>query len=197
MPDDLPGVYTGDLPCSNCAAIAATLWLRSDERFFLRQSYVQADGAVDGRSTYALGHWRWDSHAAVLVLTGAGPERRIEWVDADHLQLHTFSQVEHVLTRDPLDPPFGDELRLDGESVMVDRSAVFTECLTGLQLQVADDAGFAELRRRHRVLGSSGKSALTGIDGRIIQVADGDSIAERLVIERIVDLKPGVGCRPA
>ena len=40
MPSGLAGVYAGELPCSNCAKIEATLWLRPDGRFFLRQRFV-------------------------------------------------------------------------------------------------------------------------------------------------------------
>ena len=194
MPDGLPGVYAGDFPCSNCAAIAATLWLRPDGRFFLRQSYVEADGTADGSSSYALGRWRWDDAAAFIVLTGAGPQRRFSWVDQQRLKLHTVSTVEHLLTRDPLAPPFADRLRLDGESTIIEGNAVFTECLTGLQFQIAKDGGFNELRRRHRVVNSRGKVALTSVDARITEVAAGDAVAELLVIDRVVDLKPGVGC---
>jgi hypothetical protein len=46
MPGSLPGVYVGEFPCSNCAAIAATLWLRPDNGFFLRQEFV--DGGAAG-----------------------------------------------------------------------------------------------------------------------------------------------------
>ena len=34
QPATLVGVYAGRFPCSNCAAIEATLWLRPDGRFF-------------------------------------------------------------------------------------------------------------------------------------------------------------------
>ena len=193
MPDGLPGVYAGDFPCSNCAGIAATLWLRPDARFFLRQSYVGDDGTTDS-SSYALGRWRWDENDAVIVLAGAGPERRFSSVDEQHLKLHTVSKIEHLLTRDPLAPAFADRIRLDGESAVIEGNVVFTECLTNLQLPVAKEGGFNELRRQHRLLNSRGGVALTAVDGRITEVANGDTVSELLVIDRVIGLKPGVGC---
>lgn len=193
MPDGLPGVYAGEFPCSNCAAIAATLWLRPDGRFFLRQSFVDDDETADG-SAYALGRWRWDQDDALIVLAGAGPERRFSRLDEQRLRMHTASKTEHVLSRDPFAPPFGDLVRLDGESAIVDGNAVFTECLTGLQFPVAKDGAFTALRRQHRLLNARGKVALTAVDARITEVAAGDATAELLVIERFIDLRPGVGC---
>jgi len=32
----LPGVYAGVFPCDGCPGIAATLWLRTDGRFFFQ-----------------------------------------------------------------------------------------------------------------------------------------------------------------
>jgi hypothetical protein len=49
MPSGLPGVYAGAFPCSNCQTIAATLWIRDDGRFFLRQSYVGAAQGPDDK----------------------------------------------------------------------------------------------------------------------------------------------------
>jgi hypothetical protein len=40
MPMSLAGVYAGQFTCSNCVAIEATVWLRPDGRFFLRQRFI-------------------------------------------------------------------------------------------------------------------------------------------------------------
>jgi hypothetical protein len=192
MPDSLPGVYAGEFPCSNCAAIEATLWLRPDGRFFLRQSYVGEGGVVD--SSYALGKWSWDEHAAEAVLRGVGPERRVAPLDADRLEQRTASPLQHVLTRDHAAPPFTDRLRLDGETVIVDGAAVFAECLTGLRFDVAQESAFNELRRQHRVLSGRGGSALTSVEARIRGVGAGETMREVLVVDRVVGMKPGETC---
>jgi hypothetical protein len=197
MPASVPGVYAGEFPCSNCAAIAATLWLRPDGGFFLRQRFVEAadaDAQTAGPSaTFGLGRWSWDERAAQLVLRGAGPERRLVVHTDERLQLLVASPIEHALTRDPASPAFVDRLSLDGESVVTENGATFTECLTGLHFAVADAGAYRELRRQHRRLNPRGKVALTTVEARLVAGTD-DAAAERLVIERFVTMKPGTAC---
>jgi hypothetical protein len=192
MPPNLPGVYGGEFPCSNCAAIAATLWLRPDHRFFLRQRFTDdADSAgPHGEATYALGHWSWNERSAEIELRGAGPERRLAVLDDDRLKLLAASPVEHLLLRDATAPVFRDRLRLDGESVVDKTGATFTECLSGLRLRVAEAGAFKELRRQHRVKNPRGKVALTTVDAHLAHVASG----EVLVVDRFVTIKPGTPC---
>ena len=199
MPASLAGVYAGDLPCSNCAKIEATLWLRPDGRFFLRQRFVDdADAPVDKRpptpsATYGLGRWSWDDLAAQLVLRGAGPERRLTVRDAEHLELRVSSPIEHILARDHHEPAFTDRITLDGESAVTATGATFKECLTGLDLPVVVDAGaYRQLRHYHRTMNARGKIALTVLEGHLVY--GGANARERLVIDAFISLKPGTGC---
>jgi uncharacterized lipoprotein NlpE involved in copper resistance len=197
MPASGPGLYAGEFPCSNCAAIAATLWLRPDGSFFLRQRFVEAAeaGALTAApsATFGLGRWSWDERAAQLVLRGAGPERRLVVHTDDRLQLLVPSPIEHALTRDSTSPAFVDRLSLDGESAVTENGATFTECLTGLTFAVADAGAYRELRRQHRRLNPRGKVALTTVEARLVAAPD-DAAPEQLVIERYVTMKPGTAC---
>ena len=195
MPDNLVGVYGGSFPCGNCKEIAATLWLRSDDRFFLRQSIVVESGATES-SSYSFGQWRWDESAAEIVLSGRGPERRLGQLDAERLQLRTASPTEHVLTRDASAPPFADRVLLEGESAVVDKGgATFVQCVTGLELPIAEAGAYKELRRQHRVLNPRHKVAFTTVEAHIAYVAAGDATREMLVLDKLVEpIKPGKGC---
>lgn len=192
-PPDLSGVYAGSFACDNCKAIAATLWVRPDETFFLRQSYVAEDGAVADRS-YAFGRWSWDEGTAELVLRGHGPDRRYKRLDAGRLEQRaaTASAAKNVLTRDQQAPAFTDRVRLDGESSLSERSATFKQCVTGLELPIASNDSLKELRRLHRTLNPLNKIALTAVDAHI--VAAGAAPREQLVIDKVIALKPGSGC---
>ncbi len=198
MPASLAGVYAGELPCSNCSAIEATLWLRPDGRFFFRQQL--RDDAASAASpqaavtTYGLGRWAWDEIAAEAVLRGAGPERRLVVRDEQRLQLRVPSAAPQVLAREPLTPPFGDRLTLDGESAVTDNGATFKECLTGLTLPVADAGAYRELRRQHRRLNPRRKVALTTVEAHFVTTAKESTLIERLVVDRFITLKPGKGC---
>lgn len=198
MPPGIAGVYAGDFPCSNCAAIEATLWLRPDGRFFLRQRF--ADDAESSSktsqtpaATYGLGRWVWDEIAAELVLRGAGPERRLVVRDAENLQLRAASAIAHILVRDRNEPAFRDRITLDGESELTQTGATFKECLTGLVLPVVVDAGaYRQLRQHHRTMNARQKVALTVVEGHL--VTNAATASERLVVDKVISIKPGTGC---
>jgi len=198
MPATLAGVYTGELPCGNCAAIEATLWLRPDGRFFFRQQLrddaASAGSAQAPSATYGLGRWSWDEVAAEAVLRGAGPPRRLTVRDEHHLQLRVPSPVPHVLARDAATPRFGDRLTLDGESAVSENGATFKECLTGLTLPVADAGAYRELRRQHRRMNPRGKIALTTVEAHLVATGNESTTSERLVVDRFITMKPGQGC---
>jgi hypothetical protein len=199
MPATLVGIYSGQLPCSNCTAIDATLWLRPDGRFFLRQRFIDDDAegkatAGGPSATYSLGRWSWDEIEAETVLSSVGPERRLTVLDADRVELKSASPLEHVLTRDPTLPSFGDRVMIDGESAVTERGATFKECLTGLQFVVSEAGLYRELRRQHRRMNPKGRVALTTIDGHLVTVTHGSTTSEQLVVDRFVNIKPGTPC---
>jgi hypothetical protein len=197
MPSTLAGVYAGQLPCSNCAKIEATLWLRQDARFFLRQRLEDDASAAAPQApstTYGFGRWSWDEVAAEVVLRGAGPERRLTVRDEQHLELRVPSPVAHVLVRDASGPRFDDRVKLEGESALTENGATFKECLTGLALSVADAGAYRELRRQHRRMNPRGKVALTTIEGHLVTTQKGSTTSERLVVDRFITMKPGESC---
>jgi copper homeostasis protein (lipoprotein) len=197
MPQTLAGVYSGEFPCSNCASIEATLWLRADGAFVLRQKLFDdaaapSDASRGPSTTYGLGHWSWDDVAAEVVLRGRGPERRLAVGDDGALELRVASPVEHVLARDVTAPPFNDRLVLDGESAVSENGASFKECSTGLTFPIADAGAYRELRRKYRTMNARGKVALTTVEGHLVQSAS--TTSERLVVDKFIAIKPGTGC---
>jgi hypothetical protein len=198
MPSWLPGVYSGTLPCSNCAAIEATLWLRSDGAFVFRQHLVDEEppprAAGAPSTSYGLGRWSWDEVAARAVLRGRGPERRLAVRDEGRLELEVASPIEHVLVRDAASPPFGDRLVLDGESAVTEDGGTFRECATGLTFRLSEAGAYRELRRHHRRMNPRGKPALTTVEGHLVIAAEGSTPSERLVVDRFIAIKPGTGC---
>jgi hypothetical protein len=195
MPAGLAGVYEGTFPCGNCKHIAATLWLRDDARFFLRQSIVAESGATES-SSYSLGRWSWDETSAEIVLTGRGPERRLAAIDAERLELRTASALEHVLARDAAAPAFADRVQLDGESSVDDKGGTtFVECVTGLTFPVAEAGAYKELRRQHRALNPRRKVALTSVAAHVVDVTATDATREWLIVDEVLaPIKPGTGC---
>jgi hypothetical protein len=195
MPAALAGVYDGSFPCGNCKQIAATLWLRDDARFFLRQSFVVESGATES-SSYSFGRWSWDETSAEIVLAGRGPERRLGPLDAAHLRMRTPSPVEHVLERNADAPAFADRVQLEGESTVGDKGgATFIQCVTGLELPVAEVGAYKELRRQHRALNPSHKVAFTAVEAHLANVTANGVTREWLVVDKVLaSIKPGTGC---
>jgi hypothetical protein len=194
MPAAIAGVYDGSFPCANCKEIAASLWVRDDARFFLRQGIVGENGTTESTS-YSFGRWHWDETSAEIVLSGRGPDRRLARVDADRLELRTASPVAHLLTRDAAMRPFEDRVQIEGESTITESGATFVQCVTGLELPIADAGAFKELRRQHRRLNPNRRVALTTVEARITSVAAGESALEVLVVDKVVEpIKPGKGC---
>jgi NlpE N-terminal domain/NlpE C-terminal OB domain len=193
MAPGLPGVYAGTFPCSNCEGIAATLWVREDGRFILRQRYVGKDAGAAPPS-YAFGKWSWDEHTAELVLESVGPTRRLSPLDTDTLELKTASHAPHVLARDAGSPAFADRVLIDGETVVAKTGATFRQCVTELELPIADVAAYKELRRQHRALNAPGKPALTTVEAHFVAAPADGSGPESLVIDKVVQLKPGAHC---
>jgi hypothetical protein len=200
MPATLAGVYAGEFPCSNCASIQATLWLRPDAGFILRQQLIDdasAPAAARERApsvTYGLGRWSWDEISAEVVLRGRGPERRLVVREDERLQLRAASPVEHLLDRDDTAPPFTDRLVLDGESAVTESAASFKECSTGLTFSVADAGLYRELRRQHRRMNPRGRVALTTVEAHLTFVGDAPARREQLVVDKFIAIKPGTGC---
>ena len=199
MPEGLAGVYAGDWPCSNCSSIKATLWLRPDDRFFLRQTFVGGDdtgSTASGDRSYSVGTWHWDEHAGEIALASKGPERKFAPLGDGRLELHTtFSNVPYTLDRLDHAMPFRDVVRLDGESALVDGGATFTECSSGLELAIVPERGFKDLRHRHRVMNARGQPALTTVEGHLSEAGKDDRRREVLVVDRVISLKPGATCR--
>jgi len=199
MPATLAGVYAGEFPCGNCAGIEATLWLRPDRGFVLRQRLIDDEAAQSGEepigpsTSYGLGRWTWDEGAAEIVLSGRGPERRFVVRDEGQLELRALSPGEHILERDAAAPRFGDRVMLDGESAISKTGARFKECSSGLTFSVADTgAAYRDLRRHHQRMNAHGNVALTTIEGHLVTVGNGSS--ERLVLDKFITIKPGTGC---
>ena len=147
------------------------------------------EGTADDAS-YAFGLWSWDEHAAELVLRGRGPDRRLKRLDADRLEWLGNTAAKIAFNREPSAPTFSDKLVFDGESVVSDHDATFTQCITGLELRIADAGALKELRRQHRVLNPAHKIAFTTVDAHIVDSGSG----EQLVIDKVIKLKPGAGC---
>lgn len=187
----LPGVYAGVFPCEGCPGIASTLWLRSDGRFFFSQQYA-ADDTSEATDAYSLGRWnsRPDDHA--IELRGSGPIRTFTHPDSDTLLMQTESDLEHRLTRDLKATDFSATIRMTGMMRMHDRSASFTECLTGFVAPVSKGGDYARFRHQYRSAVRPNKLVFVELKGRFSWSVD--SVPKSLTIERFITVKADGAC---
>jgi hypothetical protein len=187
----VPGVYAGVFPCDGCPGIAATLWLRSDGRFFFRQSYP-ADDAHEATAVYSLGRWGSVVDEPAIELSGAGPRRIFMRLDPDTLVMRTDSELEHRLTRDPAETEFSDTIRMVGMMRLQGAGATFTECWTDFMAPVNKGGDFARFRHQYRSAVQPGKAAYVELEGRFSWSVDG--ALQSLIIERFITIKSNGSC---
>ena len=83
---------------------------------------------------------------------------------------------------------------LAGVTVMKGRTATFRDCVSQLELEVAREGAFSDLRRRHRQFGLRGTPALTRATGYPRRVPDSDPRREIWVFDQVVSVNPDKGC---
>jgi hypothetical protein len=57
---------------------------------------------------------------------------------------------------------------------------------------VVNAGAYRQLRQHHRQVNARGKAALTVVEGHL--VTDAATTSERLVVDKLISLKPGTGC---
>jgi len=192
-PAELAGVYAGTLPCSNCPGIDTQLWLRADRTFLMHQVYP-ASRQGDELDVGVFGRWAWDSNEGLVVLRSRGPGRRFEFSEGNRLDLTPGSSREHPLLADATSAGITDTVRLQGEYISPIGAEVFTECITGIEFQINDDAGHANLRRQHRLGNGPNDHALATIDARILPVETDGVFKDVLAVDRMIEVKPNGAC---
>ena len=187
----VPGVYNGTFPCDGCPGIPTSLWLQSDRRFFMRQSYP-ANDEREALDAFSLGRWAWDADEQRLVLRGAGPSRVFTRPDIDSLLMETGSPLEHRLKRDPAGPDFVSRLAMAGTIRVHDGSASFTECLTGIRVPIERSGDYRRFILQYRSKNPKGAPAYVELEGRFNWTAD--KTPKSLVIERFISIRPDQSC---
>jgi len=190
----LPGVYSGVFPCETCPGIPTTLWLRSDQRFFLKQEYTATE-EHQAMNAYSLGRWSWQAEQQELVLSGAGPERRFTRPDANALVMQTYSALEHRLDRNVGSASFDESILMRGTMRPAGDGMVFSECLTGLAAPVRKGGDYRRFTHQYRSTAARGKPVFVELEGRFSWAADGAPQSVR--IERFVTIKADATCRAA
>jgi len=194
-------IFTGDLPCADCAAVRHQLELFPDETFFLRRTYA---GKGRNATTDDIGTWVLSRDGRTLTLFGtAGTSLRIAVGATNTLHVlggpgesRTGSRTNALrlsTSAQPLEP----RLRMRGTYRNVADAGRFTECVTRQSWPVAQErdnqaleAAYARARRR------PGDALLVEVTGRVAMrpTMEGNRRERTLVVERFGAALPGERC---
>ena len=197
----LPATFTGDLPCADCAGIRYQLDLFPDQAFYLRQTYLGRGPdhafdligsfliAADGRTLLLYG-----GREAPLQFRIESPDR-LRQLDLEGRKI--LSELNYDLTRQAGLSPIEPHLAMRGMYRYLADAGLFTECLTGQRLPVAQEAGNAALERAYgEARRQPGEELLATLEGRIAQrpKVEGEGREPTLVVERVTGIWPGETC---
>lgn len=196
-----PALYSGVLPCADCAGIRYELDLRPDGVYFLRTTYLGTEptGVFDD-----IGRWDLDEARALVVLRGGRPAPEVFSIeDAVTLRKRDLEgrEIESGLNYDitlqrayvPLEPA----LRLRGMYRLTGAMALLEECLTGLELRVIEPADQGALRQAYEALRSAPQQpALAIFTGRIVKqpAISGAAAQNAAIVERFEQVEPQGAC---
>jgi len=197
----LPGSFLGDLPCADCPGIRYQLDLFPDGVFFLRTTYL---GRGEDARHDDIGRWVVASEGKTLVLHG-GRDAPAMFAIQGHDRLRKLdvkgrpieSALNYDLFRSAEAAPLEPRLAMRGMYRYLADAGLFTECLTGRKLPVAQEAdnavleaAYAESRR------DAGEELLVNLEGRIAPrpKMEGDGTQPTLVVGRFIGVWPGETC---
>ncbi|CAM3829696.1 copper homeostasis/adhesion lipoprotein NlpE [Xenorhabdus thuongxuanensis] len=141
-------VFSGVVPCADCAGIETTLQLAKDGTYILGQTYLEAKH--EENTFFETGHW---------VING----KKIVLSDQDGKKSYYLTKGENLtmldINGDPIESSFNYELdkvkpkKLAGEYSYFADSALFTECGTGKRYDAAENI---DLERGYSAMGVEG-----------------------------------------
>ncbi|HEY5809385.1 MAG TPA: META domain-containing protein [Povalibacter sp.] len=191
LPKQLPALYVGTLPCTDCEALRYELDLRADSVYFLRQSYL---GRNPPTVVDDIGQWSI-SDANVLELRGGGDKPRLFLVK-DERTLEDPDVHAHLVRQDTY-AAIAPGLAMRGMYRYMADAALFEECLTGLKLPVAAEGDNAALQTEYvKVRKQADQVMLVNLEGRIVRQPglEGGELRDTLVVDRTGRFFPSESC---
>jgi copper homeostasis protein (lipoprotein) len=199
FPGSLPATFAGTLPCADCPGARYHLNLFPDQTFELRTRYLERDATSDD-----LGRWVSASDGSAIVLRGAsGMPRMFATLDRDTLRLLDAqgdvikSNLDYELKRAAHVEALEPRLRVSGMYRYMADAGQFTECVTGRQMAVAQEADNAALESAYtRARTEAGQAVKIVVDGHLTTRPnpDTDTAQPALVVDRFISVSPGETC---
>ena len=197
-------IFTGELPCTDCAAVRHQLELFGDESFFLRRTYV---GRGRNNVVDEIGTWTLSRDRSTLTLTGGG-EAPLRIAIGRPNTLHVLpgraasagSSRSNTLRLSTRAQPLEPRLRMRGMYRYMADAGRFTECVTAQSWPVAQERANAALESAYsRARRGRGQEVLVELVGRVAlrPKIEGEGRERTLVVEQVVGVRTGERCGSA
>lgn len=196
----LPATFSGTIPCADCPGIDFHLNLLADGVYFLRETYQDRDnGSFDDIGRYLL-----SSDRDQLTLHGGREApRRFALSTPDTLTLldqdgaHIESELNYSLSRQPELQMLEPRVLMRGKYRYLADAGRFRECLTGLDMPVANEGDNRALEQAYLATREApGEALLVSLEGRLIKrmPMEGPGPVWTLVPERFIGIWPKQTC---
>jgi copper homeostasis protein (lipoprotein) len=199
LPQELPALYAGLLPCADCEGIRYELDLRRDQVFFSRMTYL---GKPAPNTLDQIGRWNLGEDHVLTLTRGEGTP--VLWSMRDVSSLHKLdghsqaiaSQHDFILARQAQYRALEPSLEMRGMYQRHAEGAVFEECQTGLKLALTPQSNQAALDKAYaNARGTSDEPALITLQGHIVQSqTDAGAASEMLIVESFKEISPNERC---
>jgi copper homeostasis protein (lipoprotein) len=200
----LPALYSGDLPCADCAGIRYAIDLRPNNVFFMRTTYL-GKGADGGESFDDIGRWSLTTDARTLILKGGREStprfyfdnsETLRLVDKAGQPIESTTQ-NYLLKRVPSYVPLEPKASMRGMYSYMADAGRFRECLTGLDLPVEQSGDNRALESAYTsARKEAGQPVLATLEGQIAQrpKMEGQGRQETLIVTRFSKVSAGESC---
>lgn len=200
----LPASFEGELPCTDCPAIRYHLDLFPDRLYFLRAKYEGTQRQLD-----TVGTWMGNPSGSLLTLQRERPSvltfeimdtATLLWPPRRMASSAYWPRTSYELKRIASFQPVEPRATLTGMYRHVAGSGVFEICAGPNQsrLPVTQDGVNAVLEAAYGHLVPAARGdVLMQFEGRIAMQPkpEGDDLQPTLVVERVIELKPGETCK--
>jgi len=185
-------LYSGELPCADCAGMTYDVDFRDGNIFFLRTTYR---GKASATPQYQFGKWELAANQLTLTMLSSRGGRELFTVPnpvtlrkLDTAGKPIQSTLNYDLQRQDVYVPIEPMLRLSGMYSYRADAATFTECLTGITVPVAEEGEYADLKTAYTAARKeSGQSVFVEMSGRIAwrPAPDGARKLNTLVVDKM------------
>jgi hypothetical protein len=197
-----PSSFRGEVGCSDCGRLKATLTLRADGLFLLR-SVDRSEPQRPGRAVVSLGVWETPETGELVLKSELEPAQYFQQLPEHRLRLlrqrslPVRAALPDELRLLPEVDAFSEPFAMRGLVVYLEGTGRFKECASGRTWPIAAEAAAAERARAYSARPAiAGEPRLVTIEARFAQrtARSGERTEEVVIVDRNDGIGDGRDC---